>query len=1381
MTHKPIYFLFLFLLLNYNYAQEKQVKYSNQRIESFNNKHGFYQNTINTIVSDNNGYLWIATPNGLVKYDGYSFEYFYNNQSDTESLPSNYISNLLTDSQGKLWIGTREGLCVYLTDKEQFMTVNTSVENETFIKEDANNRIWVGDFNKIDVFNAVINDEGKVEKIAEINLEKVLNGATITDIDFLSNSELLVATTQKIFKIDFNDKENYSIGVIELNIKENIGKIKNILKVNNSIWIGTNSGLFHTFYENGQLLTLGTYFAEDLGAFNKKRDIIALYLDKKKNIWIGTKNNGVLKYDSKNRDFTSFKYDSKYKNVITSNRVNCFYEDDFGVMWIGTAQGGLNKFDQNQKDFQNYSHNAYDDKSLSSNLITDITEDNTGRIWLSFFGSTICKTEEKVDLSTGKRISFNRLEKQLGSLKNQWVLCLYQDFKGYWWIGTNKDVYLYDEKNNNLKKVLIERNQGNTTSLIFNRVIKQVNSDQIILGGPQVLRLDNPWESILKGNPIKVEKELFNIGKNNQINDYVKDSYGNHWFASSKGLYRVVDNNNEWSIKNYFTISSSPKELSLSYNYIFNIHIDTHKNVWLGTFGGGLMKVALNKKGQPQNIKSYHREDGLHDEVIYGILEDNQEKLWLSTDMGICVLNLKDESFNFYDVNDGILGNNFRQSAFLKTKNGTMLMGGVDGLTIFNPEQIVKNENEPKILISRLKINNQPIVPGEKVNGNIILKKSISDTEKLIVEHSNRNISLDIIVHHSVTPNKNKIAYKLEGVNKDWIEVEGGKTTATYTNLSPGTYKFLYKGANGDGVWTTTTSDFLIKVLAPWYLRWWSIGFLIIVILAFLYGVFQYFVRLEKLNQKLKFEQLEKERVREMNQAKLRFFTNISHDFKTPLSLIIGPLEKIADQYQSTENKKYFGIIQNNILRLQRLIDQLIAYRKAETGHLELNYSKVSLGDLLYPLMDAFDEYAQQSLFNFYYKIDQPNKILALDIDKTERVLLNLFSNAVKYSNLDKEISIDARIEEENNEELLVVKVINSGTGIPPEKIDRIFDRFYRGVDDKNDWSGTGIGLALCKSLIELMNGSISVISNNQDKTVFRISLPIVDNGEYVHEEELDKYKKIVTDWLPSELETIQDDFVDTSRPSILIVDDEQDVRTFLYEAFKNDYNVILAIDGEDAIKKVNEAPPQLIISDVMMPKLDGYELCEKIKSNSELCHIPIILLTAIGDNFKKLEGLESGADDYIVKPFSIKYLEVRVKKLIENKQRVFEYFSRNSFLPKDSLISSSKDKQFLESINVSIEKNMSNSGFGVEELATDIGMSTSHFYRKLKELTGQAPNAYLRNFRLQKAAELLTINKNLTAADVMFEIGIESKSYYSSAFKKIHGVSPSEFVKKND
>ncbi len=1376
------YLLLLLLLPVLIHSQNKiNIKSGSQRIERFIDEQGFNQNTVSAIISDSYGDLWFGTPNGLVKYDGYLFEYFYHDVEDKKSIPNNYIANLLNDSQGRLWIDTREGLSLYLPNKEQFIAINNATKEGTFIKEDPIKRVWIGKDSRLLIYKSYTNKGVVISKVGEIQLKKALNNNAIVDIEFLSATEVLVATHFNVYKVTIKETNKYSFECVKLELDFKNASINKILKAKNAIWIATNAGLYQTFYQNKRLKTIESFFTSNVNELNKTYDILSLFFDKDNNLWIGTKDNGVLKYDIKELEFISYKYNSKNEKGISSNRINCFYEDSFGVIWIGTAQGGLNKLNKNQKPFYNYSHNPYDSHSLSSNLITNIAEAKDGKIWVAFFGSTICRTRDKLNFETEKQLSFESLDKQLGQLKDEWVLKLFQDLKGYWWIATNKGIYVFNEATNKLIAVQIKKGNGQLDRLPFSRVITQTDTNHILVAGSEVFLLENPWSQILDNKPVNVEKSLFKFKGDFDVKDYARDSFGNYWFATSNGVYRVVNVNGVYLVKNHFTRISKNNELSLSHNNIFSIHVSKDKSVWLGSFGGGLMKIQLNAKGEPATIKKYHKKDGLPDEVIYGILEDSKGGLWLSTDMGICHFDIVKNKFNRYDVSDGVSSNNFRQASYLKTASGVMFMGGVKGLTVFNPNQIKRNEISPKILISRLKINNQPIVTGIPYDNKIILEKPIADTQILTLDYKDRNISLDLIVQHNSVPKKNKLLYKLEGINKNWIEINAGKTTATYTNLNYGTYKFFYKGTNGDGVWTQQTNELIIRVYPPWYLRWWSLLIAGIIIVAIVYGVFSYLVRLEKLKHQLKFEHLDKERAHEMNQAKLQFFTNVSHDFKTPLSLIIGPLEKIAELSKKPETEKYFSIIHNNISRLQRLIDQLITYRKVETGHMELKYTEISLGNFMYPLVEAFEEYASNSGLNFYYKINAPNRKIIIDIDKIERVLLNIFSNAIKYGGQNAEVSIEAGYKDKDGVEVFYMEVSDTGPGISPENIERIFDRFYRGTDYKGNWSGTGIGLALCRSLLDLMKGTITVESDPGKKTTFTVTLPIDENIDVEVKEDVNKINRIITDWLPAQLESIQENNAVGEHPSILIVDDEQEILSFLNESLKTKYHVTTAVNGEDALKKMNEKLPQLVISDVMMPKMDGYELCKNIKSNLETCHIPVILLTVMGNEDKKNKGFELGADVYLTKPFSIKHLEVRIKRLIENKQQVFEYFSRNSSIPKqeNTINIPSRDKEFLEKVNVTIEENMSNSAFGVEELGSILGMSTSSFFRRLKALTGQAPSVYLRNFRLQKAADLLNADPNLNANEVMFEIGIESTSYYSTSFKKLHGESPSEFVKK--
>jgi signal transduction histidine kinase/ligand-binding sensor domain-containing protein/DNA-binding response OmpR family regulator len=1355
------------------YAKASNIVPGNQKIEKFVSEQGFFQNTVHAITTDRDGYLWIATANGLARYDGYLFEYFYHDYYNFESIPGNKVNDLLNDSEGKLWIGTDQGLCVYFAGNEQFVPFGYELKKGTFIKEDTQKKVWVGKGSNLHIFDTRLPVSEMEKKVVELNLEKELKGEEIIDIEFLTESVILIATPSKVYRVTFNDRQSYSFEIQKL-LLEYVGNgISKIIKTGNTIWIGTNNGIYQTVLENSRLTSIRQFL--NSSNQNDSIEVQTLFFDQEKNLWIGTKRNGILKYNSKTEGFVAYKFDPKNLFGLTSNRINCFYEDVFGVMWIGTAQGGLNKLDKYQKPFQNHSHNPYDDQSLSSNLINHITEDKKGRIWISFFDNIICRTNNEINISEGHQIKFNRLEKQLGKLKNNIVVCLFQDVKGYWWIGSLEGLYLYDETKDKLRKVQLKSDQG-IFSTLGNRVIEQINPNQILIGGSEAYLLENPWDWILNDKPVPVGLSLLDKEKNKSIIAFKKDGFGNLWFGTQNGIYQVLEKDKKFLVKNHLSVNQKDDKLKLSHNQIFCFHIDRDKNLWIGSFGGGLMKLELDESGDPKKIKSYHKKDGLPDEVVYGILEDKEGKFWMSTDMGICRFDPVSEKFDVYDVSDGILNNNFRQSSFLKTKSGLILMGGLNGLTIFDPEQITKNEILPKVLITRLKINDQPIIVGKKFNKKVILSKSITDIKKLVLDYQNRNISLDIIVQHYSAPKKNRLSYMLEGVNANWIDFDGGKTTATYTNLDAGTYRFLYKGTNGDGIYAENIGELIICILAPWYLQWWSLLIWGAMALLLFYGL----LSLEKLKQKFKFEQLDKERIHEMDQAKLRFFTNITHDFKTPLSLIIGPLEKISERYQRKEDQKYFSIIQNNISRLHKLIDQLISYRKAESGHLDLKYTKTSLGNFIYPLLEAFEENAKWTNLNFFYKVNSPNRQVIIDIDNTERILMNLFSNAVKFTGQDGEVSIEAGFREVENNEVLYIEVSDTGIGIPQAQLEKIFDRFYRAVDDRGSCSGTGVGLALCRSLVELMKGKIAVESTPGEKTVFKIELPFDVVVKADVNDDLIKHRRIVTDWMPSKLTDLQDADMNSSLPSILIVDDEQDVRSFLLEAFRNIYKVTLAVDGEEGWNKIIECQPLLVISDVMMPKLNGYELCEKIKSDPQTCHIPVILLTALDDDAKMIEGLELGADDYIKKPFSIKHLEIRVKKLIESKKRILEYFSNSHVIPEGDLGMPERDRRFLQCIITSIEDNMSDSTFGVEELAKSVGMSSAHMYRRLKQLTGQVPNVYLRNFRLQKAAELLKLDKNLNAVEVMYKIGIESPSYFSTSFKKLHGVSPSKFQKNS-
>ncbi len=1373
--------VFLFMSIVCTEAQIKPIE-GFQRIRKYNYEQGFFQNTVKSITADKNGYLWFSTPNGLIRYDGYDFENYYHDFEDNYSILNNSINKILKSSDGNLWIGTKGCTCVYFPDEERFLSLENSIRNDAFIKEDSKQNIWIAQNDKLYVYRPMIDSEAPIVQPKILQLDTALNNQRIIDILFLSDYQYLVATAETLLLLTVNLEEEeplaFETSPIQLNIKNK--KITKLLRKENAIWLGTKFGFYQTFLENNELIVVREYTEFGKGKMTWRPNVLAMYSDSSKNLWIGTERNGILKLNNDTKDFTLFSKGTTDEHSISSDQVFCFFEDEFDVLWIGTIQGGLNSLDKHQKPFHNYIQKANEANSIPENLITDIVQAANGNIWFSHYKDVISTTKSNFGVLTKAPLLFEKMKNKLADISRELIFCMYQDTKGYWWLGGKKDVYLYDEVNDVLKKVTIQ-NEFKAIGFRLIKSIRQVDERQILIGGGQLLLLENPWESILNNQPVQIKSELLNLG---YVNDIVLEKDNFYWIATREGLYKVKLEQGKLSVALHLSTSETSEKLKLNHNTAFSIYKDKNRNLWLATYGGGLIKIQLDKDRNPIDIKNYTKKNGLPDNGVYGILEDDESKLWISTDMGICKFDPIKEKFQTFNVDDGLLNNNYRQSAYLKTKSGVMLMAGANGLTVFDPKQIKENTIPPKLHLSQLEVNDELVVPGKAYNNQILCTKSITEIDTLILNDKNTNISFKVTVNHSAAPNKNRLYYKLQGLNKEWITSKSGKATVSYTNLSTGNYTFLYKATNGDGVESIQTGKLYIKVLAPWYLTWWSLAGCILLIIIVLYLVFEYLFRLEKLKQNLKIEKLDKKRNQEMEEAKLRFFTNISHDFKTPLALIKGPFEKIAENNPNKEDKKYFSIIQNNITRLQTLVEELISYRKAETGHLDVKYSKTTVGAFLYPLMDSFEENTKDTHVQFFYKIENPEEEIHIDIHKTERVLLNLYSNAVKYSGTKSTITFTAGIKEtEENTKLFYFEIEDTGIGISRENLKRIFDRFYRGVDEVGDWSGVGVGLALSKSLVELMGGTITAESDLGKKTVFNVVLPVNHEAIDGNETAQSAAKKVFEDFTPAEVEAVSPATISkeiaNSLPTILIIDDEQDMRLFLQKALANSFNVALAIDGEDGLEKMAAIKPQIVISDVMMPNLNGYQVCAKIKSTQETCHIPVILLTALGDTKNKIEGLELGADDYISKPFSIKHLEVRIKQLIENKQRIIDYFSNNSLLPiKENLGISKRDQEFLEKNIKTMEENISDVSFGVEELAKSAGMSASNFYRRLKQLTGQAPNAYLRNFRLQKAAELIRNDKNLQAFEIMSHIGISSPSYYSTAFKKLHGMSPMEYSK---
>ena len=769
---------------------------------------------------------------------------------------------------------------------------------------------------------------------------------------------------------------------------------------------------------------------------------------------------------------------------------------------------------------------------------------------------------------------------------------------------------------------------------------------------------------------------------------------------------------------------------------------------------------------------------GLTDNAFYGIIEENDSILWCGTDMGISRFNSRTFETDSYNMYDGLASNNFRQGAYHKGQSGYYYFGGLNGLTAFKPDQILPNLIPPQVRLTDLKINNKTVPVGERHDRRIILDKHISEVSELVLTKDDQTVSLELTAYHTSIPEKNRLSYFLEGFDKEWIHINSGTFSPTYTNLTPGNYTFRVRGYNCDGIISEEETTLQITMLAPWFARPLSQFLFAILFISIIFGVSRYVVKLKSLQNKLHFEQLDKERIKEVNQSKLRFFTNISHEFKTPLSLISIPLQKLQQIIKNDEEKEYLDMIEKNSNRLIRLIDQLLTFRKIEHGRFKLKITQTSMDDLIYPVADAFESLSVKKGILFYYQVKNPAYMIQLDLEKFEQVLFNLLSNAFKYTPPQGKVRLEGSICKLDEKKYACFEVSDTGVGIKGEELDKIFERFYQSGPEMTS-TGTGIGLSYSRSIVELHKGFINVESTPGKRTRFSVHIPLnelkpVDEEKReikrLNADELLEYEIITDTLIPS------DKAVNDQHPTILIVDDEDEFRYTIKNLLHKNYRILEASNGTEALKIASLGETDLIISDVMMPGLNGYDLCKKIKTDIQLCHIPVILLTALEEMDNHIQGVEYGADSYMSKPFNLKYLEVTVQKMIETRKKIRDHFTQSHTIPSEIQISGI-DSDFIETVNKAIQDNLDDSSFGVEELASCANLSTSQLYRKLKLLTGQIPNAYIRNFRLQAAADLLSKNPGISVKSVMYEVGIESASHFSHAFKKKFGYSPSEFT----
>jgi signal transduction histidine kinase/ligand-binding sensor domain-containing protein/DNA-binding response OmpR family regulator len=1360
MKYKIAFLVLLFISGNI-FSQNKY------RLKNISTADGLSQNSVIAIHQDKFGQMWFGTRDGLNKYDGSRFTIFRNDITNKTSI-SNDILAIEEDNSGKLWIGTYNGLnCYdpvsntfkrYLNDK----TNHTINSNTIWCIKKIGDEMWFGTSKGISVYNI------KTRQFASA-LHSATDNTTLP-----SNNILSILKTKK-----------------------------------GQIWIGTTKGLcLLTNRKNGKF-SFKNYPLNTIDLLN----VSAIAEDRFNNLWVGTKNKGLLKFNTSTNSFVSFLSDEKYREIsseiralaidskgsvwigaydgiyilgedksiqkINNNssnnsnnnsgieKVKSIFIDKKGSVWIGCYYKGVSMWDISNLNFSNYNQNSKK-IPMSFDVVSSIVADKNQNIYFGTEGGGITIYNKNTETTS-------YINNKIGQTTKNDIKSMYLAENNILWIGIfSKGISAYN--------TLTKRIEDDRISAQLKDSLKDTGVYSIKTEGNGILWLGTFSKGLVRYNTvskafqfIRNENNKPNSLSNNYVRTVLVDKQKRLWVGTLSGLNLIGLKNfqpNKYVVKHFFF-----DDVSLSGDDILTLFQDSHNKIWVGTKAKGLYYFD-GKKFNRINLK-------IGNTVItsiHSILEDDDKNLWVSTNQGIIKYNTTRKTAVNYDQKDGITNNEFNDNAALKIGPNKFYFGSPSGATYFDAQKISINQYAPQVLITDLKIKNETTNPNDSLG---ILEKSIGYTKTITLDYDKANFSINFAIPNYIRSKKNQYSYRLTGLENNWTLTKN--TEAMYAIQNPGTYVFEVRGANNDGIWNKypTTLTVIVKP-APWRSIWAFLLYGIVIGLG-LYGLIWIMKSKARLKQKLELEYLETKRIEENNRAKLDFFTNISHEFRTPLTLILGPLQQILSNYNGTnEMYKKLLVIEGSANHLLSLINRLMDFRKLENDQVKLESANGNIVKFTKEIFLSFIEYAKDGDYHYTFEASEEEILVYFDRYKLERVFYNLISNAFRYTPKGGNINIKINHDHEN----LFIAVEDSGAGIAEEHIDKIFDLFFEvplhNNVQKNYNKGTGIGLSIVKNIVKLHKGTIDVTNKETGGVVFKVTLPL--GRAHLLDDEIIQDFKISDDIVQytnqletaevTEPEDIEDYVVSTEKQTILLVEDHKVLRTFMKNLLKKEYNIIEAENGKIAFEKALQFVPNLIISDVIMPEMVGTELCAKIKENLKTSHIPVILLTSRTSLVYKFEGLESGADDYISKPFNLMEFKLRVKNLLNSTERLKNKFaSEDNFVPSEITVSS-LDEELLKKAFKIVEENISNEQFDIPFFCSELGVSRTMLFLKIKAWTNYTPNEFIHEIRLKRAAQLLEQNK-LNVSEVSYKVGFNNPKYFSKCFQKKYGETPSQFADK--
>lgn len=1308
---------------------------------------GLSNNVVTSIYQDHDGFMWFGTYDGLNRYDGYGFQVFRNIIGDTGSLSDNHIYNIAGDAAHNIWISSSKGISVY-------HPVSSAFTSPMFLG-------WKD--------NRLQHVQAAVPAVKEIDHGRMILAGT-------DSKGLLVfeQNSNTGYQVPLDNNVRYTVTTVEYDalrkqvwvfvpqaglclydpVKRFLKTINtsihagNYLKVDSkgNLWLGNDNGLFA--YDAAT-----NSFSENRLPF--KNRVTAIIEDKQHVLWIASDGGGLYFLTPGAKQ--ALPYLSKAGTpVVNSNAIYAIYQDASDRKWIGTLRGGINLIQPGSNSFSHITYSSPGQNNIINNFILSFCEDEKNNLWIGTDGAGLRYWDRRRNQS----VQYSNNPSVAGSISSNFITSISKDHENDTWIST------YFGGINRLK------NNSNSFEhfTCFNPTTKAEENNVWLVYEDRQKRL---WASTVNNGTLYT----FNRSTNRfdlfdpkiiNIQTLAEDLQGNFWAGNYTQLILVDREKKQHRV------------YEIGYP-VRCIHEDQRKNLWVGTEGGGLLLFDRGT-GKFQRLTTA---DGLPNNTILRLLEDKKGKLWLSTYNGLSRFDPIHNNFRNFSQTDGLQSNQFSFNAGLALHSGEFIFGGIKGFNLFFPDSVYDKKEIPKTFLTGLKINNRAV----EEDTSYVTERDMEKIGEITVPYDKAVVSIDFIALEYSGVDKIKYAYLLEGWDKTWNYVNNIRT-ANYSRLQEGNYKFKIKVTNADGVWSEEKVLLRIIVLPPWYRTWWAYILYAVFLGGLIYLYVLYNKRQERLRYEVKLAHLESEKEKELTEKKISFFTHISHEFRTPLTLIINPMKELISEHENEQFHKRMSMIHRNAKRLLSLVDQLLLFRKADAVDQQMRIERFDITEVCQEVFLSFSQHAHAKHIRFTYNKNEEEISLYADKEKIEIILFNLVSNAFKYTDPGGEIKLQI----EETDKKINITVTDTGSGIPAATGNKLFDSFYQaGNTDKSSQTGFGIGLYVSQKLAMAHKGELYYTSEQGKGTMFTLTLPKGKHHfsalsvsedykagqtilhELVEDAEMEFSEEEKPAAAPEKAKVI--DKIIAGLPTMVIVDDNAELRSYIREIFTGDYTIYEADDGSTGFELILKESPDIVISDVMMKNVGGIELVKKIKETAAVAHTPVILLTASSSDEIKLKGIEGGAEDYMNKPFDRELIIAKVKNILKGRNRLQQYFFNTVTLQPTSGVAG-EHKEFLERCMTIVEKHLDDPDFTIQIFCKEIGMSHPSLYKKIKAVSGLTVNVFIRYLRLRKAAELL-INSNKTIVEVTYITGFNDVRYFREQFFKLFGMKPSDYIKK--